>query len=78
MGRYSAGRKIVNFLRINAGGSPLVNQVLSVWPNTREAHLGAVDSGGSLLARPLNLCGYLPAFSGQLYHLFSPAARNAD
>ena len=80
MGLYSADRKIVNFTesatRPRPTIEPMVNQALPVPKNAPQAHLSSIDDGDSLSASPLNLCGYLPAFSGQLYHLFSPAARN--
>lgn len=77
MGPYSSNRKIANQGRNTSTSRGTVNGVLPACGNIRYGALNSVDDDGDLPACPRNLCGYLPAFSGQLYHPFSPPARNA-
>lgn len=77
MGPYSPNRKIANQGRNTSTSRGTVNGVLPACGNIRYGALNSVDDDGDLPACPRNLCGYLPAFSGQLYHPFSPPARNA-
>jgi hypothetical protein len=79
MGLYSSHRKIVISPETandrGATAQLMVNRFLLPVQKVSQSHLSSIDDGEAILNDHCNLCGYLPAFSGQLYHPFSPGAR---